>query len=247
MPHLTVSIPFMVWAIVGAHKSMFELRLGLRTKVILISSFLLILPWLGYKYVWEMEKLLRQGQEQTLIGTTRAVATALNERPKLFNRQASFLRSVEKGRDLYAYELHNPIKLDGKISDWAEYDDKMMSYGRDHVQFSRRRYTANSISFKHMVGKYQGYLYAVFEVKDKHPVMRRSNSIRVDRNDHLVIAMTTSDGDFQRYAISPYEDGWVNAFQISEIPCNEIHSRRTPVYIERFEIDSANLYSLLRA
>ncbi|MDX1302087.1 proteobacterial dedicated sortase system histidine kinase [Photobacterium sp.] len=195
---------------------MLELRLGLRTKVILISSFLLILPWLGYKYVWEMEKLLRQGQEQTLIGTTRAVATALNERPKLFNRQASFLQSVEKGRDLYAYELYSPILLDGKIGEWVEYDDKMMVYGRDHVQFSRRPYTANSISFKHMVGHYQGYLYAVFAVKDQQPVMRRTDTMQVDRNDHLVIAMTSSDGDFQRYVISPYQDGRVNAFQISE-------------------------------
>jgi len=78
---------------------------GLRTKVIGLSLFLLCLPWLGYQYVWEMEKYLRHGQERTLEGTTQALATALHERPKLFDGQASFLKQVEKSRDLYAYPL----------------------------------------------------------------------------------------------------------------------------------------------
>ncbi len=39
------------------------------------------------------------------MGTVRAVATALHERPKLFDAQASFLPNVQKGRDLYAIRL----------------------------------------------------------------------------------------------------------------------------------------------
>ncbi|UTV29923.1 proteobacterial dedicated sortase system histidine kinase [Photobacterium atrarenae] len=189
---------------------------GLRTKVILIASFLLVLPWIGYKYIQEMEQLLRQGQEQTLIGTTRAVATALNERPKLFSDQASFLESVKVGRDLYAFDLNNPIQLDGKLNDWTDYDDKMLHYGREYVQFSRRPYMDNSIHFRHMIGKYDGYLYASFAVSDEHPILRRKNATRVDRNDHLILAMTSPDGEFYRYVIAAYEDGWVNAWQIRD-------------------------------
>ena len=187
---------------------------GLRAKITLIACLLLTLPWIGYNYVLEMEKLLRQGQEQTLVGTTRAVATALNERPNLFSDQASFLQSVQKGRDLYAYELGSAIKLDGQMQDWADYSDQVVRYGRDYVQFSRWPYQRNSFHFNHMVGKYDGYLYAMFEVNDNKPVMRRKGSARVDRNDHLVIAMTTPSGDFERYVVSVYEDGWFNAWQI---------------------------------
>ncbi|KMV30439.1 histidine kinase [Photobacterium swingsii] len=194
---------------------MFKFAVGLRTKVILISSLLLALPWLGYKYVWEMEKLLRQGQEQTLIGTTRAVATALNERPNLFNDQASFLSNVKKGRDLYAYSLQSPIKLDGHLADWTAYQTNMTHYGREFSQFSRRPYSADSLSFRHTIGKYQGYLYAMFEVNDQFPVMRRKNSLRVDRNDHLIVAFTSHDNVFHRYVIAAYEDGWVNAFEVN--------------------------------
>ena len=49
---------------------------GLRFKLVMLSVFLFAIPWLGYEFVWEMEKYLRQGQEKTLLGTTRAVPVA---------------------------------------------------------------------------------------------------------------------------------------------------------------------------
>ena len=92
----------------------------------------------------------------------------------------------------------------------------MVHYGREYVQFSRRPYNNNSLRFRHIVGKYDGFLYAAFQVFDNNPIMRRKDSFRVDRNDHLIIAMTSPDGEFSRYVISAYEDGWVNAWQISD-------------------------------
>lgn len=208
----------------------FKPAFGLRTKVILIASLLLALPWLGYNYVLEMEKLLRQGQEQTLIGTTRAVATALNERPNLFNEQTSVMHSVQKGRDLYAYALTSPVTLDGVLDDWTDGTDKLLSYGRDDVQFSRGIYNANSIRFRHGIGRHGDYLYAAFEVSDRRPVLRRPNSVRIDRNDHLIVAMTTPTGELQRFAVTALTEGkaeiWSLQGEISNaeavIPTEEI-------------------------
>ena len=109
----------MAWATVGMKmKNKLHFRFGLRTKLLLLSSFLFAIPWFGYQYVWEMEKYLRFGQEQTIIGTARALATSLHERPNLFNNQASFLPDVEKGKDLYGYQLSQAINLDGLPNDW---------------------------------------------------------------------------------------------------------------------------------
>lgn len=188
----------------------FSLRL--RSKVILLSSFLLILPLLGYNYILEMEKFLRQGQEQTLIGTTRAVATALHERPRLFNSQASFLKEVKAGKDLYAYALNHSIKIDGELSDWAEFEQQSLLYGKEYIRFQSQPNTDNPISFTHMVGKRDGYLYGYFKVNDKYPVFRSQQSLRIDKNDHLIIAMTSPQGELQNYVISVYKDGWFNAF-----------------------------------
>ena len=87
-----------------------------------------------------MEKYLRYGQEQTLVGTGRALATALHERANLFNNQASFLPSVEKGKDLYGYQLNEPIQLDGLQKDWPYYQQRAHYYNNNHhIGLSQQR------------------------------------------------------------------------------------------------------------
>ena len=188
-------------------------RFGLRIKLFLLSLFLFTIPLLGYQYVWEMEKYLRIGQEKTLMGTVRAVATALHERPKLFNRQASFLPTVQKGRDLYAYPIVVPIQLDGKLGDWHN-QHGALNYQQDYLIEGHDIYQEQTLSFKHMVGKYRDHLYAYFLVTDDSVVYRPENSLKIDKNDLLQIAFITPTGDFRRYVISTKAPGWVTAYQI---------------------------------
>lgn len=188
------------------------MRIGLRTKVIILSSFLLLLPWLGHQYVAEMESFLRLGQEKNLVATSRALASALHDRPKLFDNQASFLDDVEKGRDLYAYNIAGPIQLDGKLSDWAPYSALVWHYGENYLSQQNSNHSDADISFKHMVGKYKNYLYAQFNVRDDTVVLRGKNTISLTRNDHLKIAFTSPTGDVKTYLISTTQAGWVNAF-----------------------------------
>ncbi|MCC6658118.1 MAG: hypothetical protein IT512_08035 [Rhodocyclaceae bacterium] len=58
-------------------------RITLRLKLALVALTLLALPWVGYRYVQEMERFLLEAQQQALLATARAVATALHERPQL--------------------------------------------------------------------------------------------------------------------------------------------------------------------
>jgi signal transduction histidine kinase len=69
-------------------------RLNLRAKLALLSLLLLALPWVGYRYVQEMERFLLEGQRQALVATARAVATALHERPQLMSARPRTGRSV---------------------------------------------------------------------------------------------------------------------------------------------------------
>ncbi len=63
--------------------------LSLRLRLALLSLALLALPWFGYRYVREMERFLLDAQLQTLLGTARAVATALHDRPGLVDVPAA--------------------------------------------------------------------------------------------------------------------------------------------------------------
>ncbi len=59
------------------------MRLSLRAKLGVVSLALLALPWVGYRYVQEMERFLLDAHRQSLLATAKAVATALHERPQL--------------------------------------------------------------------------------------------------------------------------------------------------------------------
>jgi two-component system, OmpR family, sensor histidine kinase ChvG len=191
---------------------MTKFRFGIRLKLVFFSSFLFAIPWLGYQYVWELESYLRIGQEQTMVGTARAVATALHERPALFDAQSAYLGDVKPGTDLYAYKIAYPIQLDGELDDWQDYQHLMLNYGESYLIDQVQDYDPQSLRFTHMVGQYDRYLYAMFNVWDDHVIMRPSNSLRIDRNDHLQIAMTDENGEFQRYIVAPFKPGWVNAY-----------------------------------
>jgi dedicated sortase system histidine kinase len=49
---------------------------------------LLVIPWVGYRYVKTMENLLRENQVQAVVATARAVAAALQDRPVLLGLRA---------------------------------------------------------------------------------------------------------------------------------------------------------------
>lgn len=200
---------------------MLSLRFSLRLQLLLLSLFLFTIPWLGYKYVWELEQYLRAGQEQTLIGTARSVATALHERPALFDSQSAYLKDVRPGTDLYAPQMATPIRLDGKLDDWQAVAHLARHYSGAQVVtwFGNTMPSMQvSLAFDHMVGRYGEYLYAQFTVSDDALVWRQQNSLAVDNSDHLLIGVTDAQGHFQRFIISPYQPGWINAYRLTDDP-----------------------------
>lgn len=67
---------------------MSHFSLSIRAKLVLVTLVLLVIPWVGYRYVSAMEALLRENQVQVVVATARAVATALQDRPRLLELRA---------------------------------------------------------------------------------------------------------------------------------------------------------------
>src|SRR5262249_11160649 len=63
--------------------SLAGMRVSLRAKVVLVALVLAVIPAVGYVHVKQIERLLREGQEQALRGTMRAIGMALHDRPQL--------------------------------------------------------------------------------------------------------------------------------------------------------------------
>ena len=77
--------------------------LGIRAQLVLVLTVLLALPWLGWQYLNEIERFLLAAQDRGLAATAQAVATALNDRQRIFDTPpdpiASFAeeRSADEG------------------------------------------------------------------------------------------------------------------------------------------------------
>ncbi len=75
-----------------------RIALGIRAQLLLVLTVFLVIPFLGYEYVRELERVLRDAQERTLAGTAQAVATALHDRARLFDVRLLPLESLATER-----------------------------------------------------------------------------------------------------------------------------------------------------
>ena len=97
----------------------------LRKQLAFFSLLTLILPWAGYRYVREMETVLRGGLEQSLSERAQTVAGAL-QRQRLTaeltaegaSASAASVQSLP-GRIIYATLLRAAPDIDGSAADWS--------------------------------------------------------------------------------------------------------------------------------
>ncbi len=199
--------------------------------MVFLSSFLLVIPWLGYQYILEMEQVLRRGQEQIVLGTAQALATALNERPELFD-EGSYT-PARSSEDLYVYPIFSALSLDdGALTDWGEYQQYEVEFGdkdqlRTSLNPSRYYGSKETLSFRNMVGEHNGSLYAYFKVVDDEIVYRSRDALSVHRSDFLEITMLSKQGnEINRYVIAPHEPEFLYPFQVEDGYNNPVHEDR---------------------
>lgn len=62
---------------------------SIRAKLLLIALLLLLIPIIGFRFVQQMEQLLREGQRQVLVSGARLLSVTLSDRPQLFIAQVT--------------------------------------------------------------------------------------------------------------------------------------------------------------
>lgn len=200
----------------------FKQLLSIRFKLLLLSLLLLVIPWLGYSYILEMEQYLSRGQEQTVLGTARALATALSERPELFN-ESTYSRA-EDSNELYVYPVFHPLAVDDKtLADWQDYRQYEQHFEASSLIPNPENPLSNipgeeifgdPLRFRLMLGEHEGFLFAYFRVLDDFVVLRNREGLRVDRSDSLRFSLINRDGVFERYVIAPYDDEIIYPYRI---------------------------------
>ncbi len=191
------------------------MRISLRLKLALISLLLLLFPLLGMRLNTILKTSLITSQEDTLTLTAQAVSAALTNRADLFDREQ--FHFLNQRRDLYLFHLSNTIQLDGSLEDWLPERTQAEEFGKEHLLSQRDGYSPETLSFQHLAGKQEQYLYAFFDVFDDHVIYRSKNSLRLDRSDHLQIVIE-DNRKRRKYIVAGHEPGWVNGFLMPENP-----------------------------
>ena len=181
-----------------------------------MSLVLLAIPWVGYSYILEVESFLRQGQERTLAGTAQAIATALHDRQQLFEPISG--SDDNASRLLYARTLSKPINLDGQVTDWRGQNVKSLIYqGSTYGRFS----------FTQQAGKFDQFLYLLFEVQYADVTFLRGPDSEFDQVDRVDLTLGRSETDAMR-------------FRLMLAPAPQVQALRVLISddaSERFEVD----------
>ena len=211
------------------------LRLSsIRSKVLLLSLVLLAIPYVGYDYVKEMEKHLRDNLEESVLSGARAMAGALSDRPRLFER--ALVEEAATDGDIYAYPLRQAIQLDGYVSDWDAYVDQAQHYDESILQVEMSY--PDPLSFEHVAGTHDGYLYALLLVHDEHVVYASPHGERLDAGDHMQIYLGDGLSNVRRYMVTTISSGWVRIEEISVDSRGVVETRREPrIKGEWLEVD----------
>lgn len=188
----------------------------IRTKLLLVTLALLLIPLLGYQYVRELRSFLLQGQEDALMLTARAVSTVLHERTELFHPETGVPRLLGEESAVYAHSLANYIRLDGEPADWGEVlNDRSLHTSELPLQCTPN-FDPFSLAFEHVLGYRGRYLYALFQVRDDATVFRDLEFRRLDNSDHLRLTIQEPGGHVERYLLTAQEPGRMSVYLVDD-------------------------------
>ena len=78
---------------------------SLRAKLLAVGLVLLLVPFVGYRFVQEMERFLREGHREVLIAAAKLLSATLSDRPQLFAVPPSLPDATREGDDAERQKL----------------------------------------------------------------------------------------------------------------------------------------------
>ena len=172
-------------------------RLG--TKLALLGLALLVIPWISYQQLVDMERILVQSQSQAQRLTAKSIATLFTNREDLFE---SLPVNLEDYEPLFAHPLQNSVRLDGDASDW---DSNLTSQYLEFGSISG----FEDADFKLLLGERDDELYVHMTVQDNAVVPRDPDYLRLDNADHIRVHFIKNDGEDGRVALVLQDNGLV--------------------------------------
>jgi len=143
----------------------------LRVKLLLIALLTAVFPLAGWRFIQQMEDTLREGQEQALLASGRAISQAV-----LALEPGWALQAGAAGR-WYAHEVAGAFQIDGYDDDWKALNTPVQSIGA----------AADPLGLGFRAAVSNRWLYLWLRVRDPTADLPELPLVPVARGDHLVL------------------------------------------------------------
>ncbi|MEA3291986.1 MAG: ATP-binding protein [Pseudomonadota bacterium] len=190
-------------------------QLSIRAKLMWLVLALLIIPWMGTRYVQEMKEFLLRGQKDAMLLTASGIATVLNDRTDLFAPDTGVPELLGGKNDLYADQLSQLIHLDGESTDWSDLlgDPAKANNG---ALMQRASADPDSLALRYLVGYRGRYLYTLLQVTDPQRVLRDPAIRRLDTSDQIRMVIQQPGSTPSRYLLVTEEPGPMSIYLMDE-------------------------------
>jgi two-component system, OmpR family, sensor histidine kinase ChvG len=182
----------------------------LRTKLLVLALTTLALPWAGCQYAREMETVLRESEQQSLLAVTTTVAGSLKGRQELLFR-GDALPSTEgdPARDITPVVLSGAPLIDGRADEWDTDSRNLI-----------RVVGPGGDSLRLLAATHERWLYLALLVRDQRVVFDASNMAALNPDsmgDRVWLAFDDKRGGQQRLFFSGAGAGTVRARRIETL------------------------------
>jgi len=186
--------------------------MSLRFKLLLIALSTMALPFSGWLFVRQMEELLRQGQEQTLIASARALARSLGALKR---------ELPPAGAAIYIHRAPGPIAIDGYTDDWNALSALAQNFGPpNNVQKVNLLLCVN-----------RDWLYLLANVRDATRTRVDARDPRSATSDHLTLTLERGVVTRQ-YLLASAAPGRFDAFTLTDATDNVLPTTLDGVWQE---------------
>ncbi|PHS26848.1 MAG: hypothetical protein COA83_02190 [Methylophaga sp.] len=189
------------------------IKLKLRSKLLLVSLVLLLLPWLGVRYIQAMEDLLQQQQAQSMATIAKASAILIAQYSAPLIERIALLERKMRVDKIVVSTLAAAIVIDGYKNEWSDLQGLMQTFPATNQLSYGHKIDPQDVTARYLWAKQQRSLMMMLDVADDSIVLRDPRSPNRHGGDAVVLAVVDNKQRVRRYLLTASALGQINAFE----------------------------------
>ncbi|MFT7414137.1 MAG: two-component system sensor histidine kinase ChvG [Methylophagaceae bacterium] len=187
--------------------------LKLRSKLLLVSLVILLIPWLGVRYIQAVEGLLQQQQAQAMATIAKASAVLVAQYPKLFAEHLAVLNKPNTSNKIAVTSHSAPTQIDGYQDEWLAYTSLRHTFRVVNKLSPKNTIDPQDLTVRYIFAQHRDSLTMLLDVVDDSIVFRDPRKRQRHGGDAIVLAVVDAQQRVHRYLLSASTFGQVNAYE----------------------------------